>query len=105
MDITRSLPTTALQMVTMARNGSRGEYLLVRALFSTGRITSTGMSITISTIGRATADLCQRAAGPQRQPGGSSTARPCTTLVDVRLEVDAARERNRKCTIRISALV
>ena len=67
----------------------------MRALFSMGQITSTGMSIIISTIGRATVALCQRAARPQRQIGRNSAARQCTTLVDVRLEADAARERNK----------
>jgi hypothetical protein len=54
------------------------------------------MSIIISTIGRATEDLCQGAALPQRQTGRRSTARQCTTLVDVRLEVDAGRQRIKK---------
>src|ERR1019366_8036103 len=92
MDITRSLPTTAPQMVTTARNGSLAEYLSVQAHIFTGRSASTDTLIIISTIGGATGVLCHRVAHPQGQTVRSSTARRCTILVDVRLVVDAARE-------------
>src|SRR5947207_2584305 len=71
-------------MVTMVQNGSQAMSSSVRDLGFTGQSASMDTSIIISTIARATTDLCQPAATIRGNTAQSSMAGRCMTHMDMR---------------------
>jgi hypothetical protein len=77
----------------MVQSGSQAVYLSGPGLGTTGRVISTGMSITLSTFGKATMEHCPRGASVQPNTVRSFTDRQCMTPVAMKLPAAASKSR------------